>query len=117
MNQAKEKAGACCGTGRFLIHHAAFPFSCAFRKVRDCPCETPRKGLRYAGLSVFPYRLLSDQYMPPMSGEAGIGGFFSGMSATRLSVVSTMEDTDAAFSIALRQTLVGSTMPSSIMSP
>ena len=58
-----------------------------------------------------------DQYMPPMSGEAGIGGFFSGMSATRLSVVRTMEATEAAFSMALRQTLVGSTMPSSIMSP
>ena len=33
---------------------------------------------------------LAYQYMPPMSGDAGIGGFFSGMSATRDSVVRTM---------------------------
>ena len=59
-----------------------------------------------------------DQYMPPMaSGAAGMGGFFSGMSATRLSVVRTMEATEAAFSSALRQTLVGSTMPRASMSP
>ena len=58
-----------------------------------------------------------NQYMPPLSGLAGFGGFFSGISATRLSVVSTMEATEAAFSRALRQTLVGSTMPKSIMSP
>lgn len=57
------------------------------------------------------------QYMPPMSPPAGMAGSFSGMSATRLSVVRTMEATEAAFSMALRQTLVGSTMPSSIMSP
>ncbi len=66
---------------------------------------------------MFLYRIVAYQYMPPMSGAAGIGGFFSGMSATRLSVVRTIEATDAAFSSALRQTLVGSTMPSLIISP
>ena len=34
-----------------------------------------------------------------------------------LSVVSTMAETEALFSMALRQTLVGSTMPMAIMSP
>ena len=59
-----------------------------------------------------------NQYIPPMSGAAGAAGAaFSGRSATRDSVVRTMEETDAAFSSALRQTLVGSTMPFSIMSP
>ena len=37
--------------------------------------------------------------MPPMSGAAGMGGFFSGMSATRLSVVRTIEATEAAFKV------------------
>ena len=58
------------------------------------------------------------QYMPPMSpmpgAAAGAGG--SGLSATRDSVVSTMPDTLAAFSRALRVTLAGSTMPLAIMS-
>ena len=51
--------------------------------------------------------------MPPMPGSAaGTGaGFFSGMSATRDSVVSTVAATEAAFCSALRVTLVGSMMP------
>ena len=60
---------------------------------------------------------VSYQYMPPMSGAAGAAGAFSGMSVTRLSVVRTMAETLALFSMALRQTLVGSTMPMAIMSP
>lgn len=59
----------------------------------------------------------ADQYMPPMSppaGAAGAGG--SGRSATRLSVVSTISATEVAFSRAERVTLVGSTMPASIIS-
>ena len=56
--------------------------------------------------------------MPPMppAGAAGTG-FSSFSSETRLSVVRTIAATEAAFWIALRVTLVGSTMPSSIMSP
>ncbi len=56
------------------------------------------------------------QYMPPMSGLAATGAGGSGMSVTRLSVVRTTEAMEAAFSRALRETLVGSTMPSMIMS-
>ena len=55
--------------------------------------------------------------MPPMSppaGAAGAGG--SGLSATRDSVVSTMAETLAAFSRALRVTLAGSMMPEDTMS-
>ena len=44
----------------------------------------------------------------------GAGGW--GLSATRLSVVSRMADTEAAFSRAERVTLVGSTIPAAIMS-
>ena len=73
------------------------------------PCEHPETGVQL-------FDLRGNQYI--MSGlGAGIGGFFSGMSATRLSVVRTIEATEAAFSRALRQTFVGSTMPSLIMSP
>ena len=82
-------------------------------------CSDACRILRFEG-GMF-VRLLNgqeDQYIPPMSGAAGAAGAaFSGRSATRDSVVRTMEETDAAFSSALRQTLVGSTMPLSIMSP
>ena len=54
--------------------------------------------------------------MPPMSGAAGAGVGGWGLSATRDSVVSTMPDTLAAFSRALRVTLAGSTIPLAIMS-
>ena len=58
------------------------------------------------------------QYMPPpMSGAAGAGAGGVGMSATRLSVVSTMAATEAAFCSALLVTLVGSMMPFSSMEP
>src|SRR5699024_7052816 len=56
------------------------------------------------------------QYMPPMSGAAGAGAGGSGLSATRDSVVSTMEATEAAFSRAERVTLAGSTIPAETMS-
>ena len=54
--------------------------------------------------------------MPPMSGAAGAGAGGSGLSATRDSVVSTMAETEAAFSRALRVTLAGSMMPEDTMS-
>lgn len=55
--------------------------------------------------------------MPPMSGAAGAAaGAGSLISATRDSVVSTMEATEEAFCNAERVTLVGSTIPASIMS-
>ena len=59
------------------------------------------------------------QYMPPMppSPIAGAAGSGFGMSATMLSVVSTIAATEAAFCSAERVTLVGSTMPFSAMSP
>ena len=57
------------------------------------------------------------QYIPPISGAAGAAGTGSFLSATRLSVVRTIEATDAAFCSAERFTLVGSTMPFAIMSP
>ena len=46
----------------------------------------------------------------------GIGGFFSGLSATRTSVVKTMPATEPAFCRAERTTLAGSTIPAEIMS-
>ena len=49
-----------------------------------------------------------------IAGAAGAGGW--GLSATRDSVVSTMPDTLAEFSRALRVTLAGSTIPLAIMS-
>ena len=52
---------------------------------------------------------------PPAGAATGAGGV--GISVTRLSVVRTMEATLYAFSSALRQTLVGSMMPSWIMLP
>ena len=58
----------------------------------------------------------ADQYIPPMSGAAGAGAGGSGLSATRDSVVSTIELTEAAFSRALRVTLAGSMMPEDTMS-
>ena len=54
--------------------------------------------------------------MPPTSGVAGGGAGGSGLSATRDSVVRTMEATLAAFSRALRVTLAGSTIPEEIIS-
>jgi len=60
------------------------------------------------------------QYMPPMppvgSPMGGAGGVGSFLSATRLSVVSTMAAMEAAFCRALRVTLVGSTIPAGIIS-
>ena len=56
----------------------------------------------------------ADQYMPSMpAGAAGAGG--SGLSATRDSVVSTIAETEAAFSRAERVTFAGSMMPHSTM--
>ena len=58
-----------------------------------------------------------DQYIPPMSGAgAATGAGGSGLSATRDSVVSRVPAMEAAFSRAERVTLVGSTIPDSIMS-
>ena len=58
------------------------------------------------------------QYMPPpISGAAGAAAGGVGMSATRLSVVSTMAATEAAFCRALLVTLVGSMIPFSSMEP
>ena len=56
--------------------------------------------------------------MPPWAAAAAIAAsaLGSGLSATRDSVVSTQEAMDAAFSSAVRVTLVGSTMPDGIMS-
>jgi len=48
--------------------------------------------------------------------EGVVAGGGSGRSATRLSVVSTISATDAAFSRAERVTLVGSTIPAAIIS-
>ena len=48
-----------------------------------------------------------------MGGAGGAGSF---LSATRLSVVSTMAAMEAAFCSAERVTLVGSTMPAEIIS-
>ena len=47
---------------------------------------------------------------------AGAGGSFSGLSATRVSVVRTMAAMEAAFCRAERVTLAGSTIPAWIMS-
>ena len=52
---------------------------------------------------------------PPAGAATGAGGV--GISVTRLSVVRTMDATLDAFSSALRQTLVGSMIPSWIMLP
>ena len=62
-------------------------------------------------------RISRYQYIPPIppAGIAG-AGFSSLMSATRLSVVSTIEATEAAFWSALLVTFVGSTMPAGIIS-
>src|SRR5699024_8882583 len=61
---------------------------------------------------------LSDQYIPPISGAAGAAaGAGSLMSATRDSVVRTVDATEEAFCSAERVTFVGSTMPSSSISP
>lgn len=66
---------------------------------------------------------LGNQYMPPpmpaaaaAAAAAAASPLGSGLSATTLSVVSTIEETDAAFSSAERVTLAGSTMPTSNMS-
>lgn len=60
--------------------------------------------------------LASNQYIPP-AGIAGAAGVSSLISATRLSVVSTIAATEAAFWSAERVTFVGSTIPAGIMSP
>ena len=70
----------------------------------------------FHGASFF-IRYFRNQYMPPMSGAAGAGAAGSFLSATRLSVVRTIEATEAAFCRAERFTLVGSTMPLAIISP
>ncbi len=59
-----------------------------------------------------------DYIMPPMPapGAPAIASFSSLLSATRDSVVSTMEATEEAFCRAERVTLVGSTIPAGIMS-
>ena len=56
--------------------------------------------------------------MPPPWAAAAMAAsaLGSGLSATRDSVVRTQEAMDAAFSRAVRVTLVGSTMPDGIMS-
>ena len=66
---------------------------------------------------------LGNQYMPPpmpaaaaAAAAAAASPLGSGLSATTLSVVSTIEETDAAFSSAERVTLAGSTMPTSNIS-
>ena len=64
----------------------------------------------------------ADQYMPPpmppwaAAAAIAASALGSGLSATRDSVVRTQEAMDAAFSSAVRVTLVGSTMPDGIMS-
>ena len=63
-----------------------------------------------------------NQYIPPACAAAAAAAAFAAaassfLSATRLSVVSTIAATEAAFSSAERVTLVGSTMPASIISP
>lgn len=63
-----------------------------------------------------PWFYQSAQYMPPMSGAAGAGASLTGMSQTRLSVVSSVAATEAAFCSALRETLVGLMMPRSLIS-
>ncbi len=83
------------------------------RTEKQLPDTQTRPGPKAgAGLCFVVWR---DQYMPPMSG-AGAGAGGSGMLTTMASVVSTVAATEAAFSSALRQTLVGSTMPAAIMS-
>ena len=61
-----------------------------------------------------------NQYIPPACAAAAAAAFAAAassfLSATRLSVVRTIAATDAAFSRAERVTLVGSTMPASIIS-
>ena len=55
--------------------------------------------------------------IPPMPGAPpGIGASGSGLSVTRVSVVSTIAAMDAAFWSAERVTFAGSTMPAPIMS-
>lgn len=79
---------------------------CHRQKKTGMACAMPGKALFFG-----------DQYIPPISGEAGAaGGVGSLMSATRDSVVSTMEATEAAFCRAERVTFVGSTTPASNIS-
>ncbi len=54
--------------------------------------------------------------IPPPCGIIGAAGVSSLISATRLSVVSTIEATEAAFWSAERVTFVGSTIPEGIIS-
>ena len=68
------------------------------------------------GLCVLQGNARLDQYIPPMSGAAGAGAGGSGILTTIASVVRTVEATEAAFYSALRQTLVGSTIPAAIIS-
>ena len=60
------------------------------RKSRRLESSAKKKRARGSCLFLVFCRIVTYQYMPPMSGDAGIGGFFSGMSATRDSVVRTM---------------------------
>ena len=64
--------------------------------------------------------MLSDAFayyiIPPMPPPAGIAGSGCGMSATRASVVSSVDATDTAFCRADLVTLAGSMMPASTMS-
>ena len=69
------------------------------------------KRSRENGFSLYDY-IMSIPPIPP----GGMSFFFSGMSATRLSVVSTIAATDAAFCSADLTTLVGSRIPAFIMS-
>ena len=59
---------------------------------------------------------LYDRKISVHSTHVGGGAGGSGMLTTIASVVRTVEATEAAFSRALRQTFVGSTMPAAIMS-
>ena len=79
-------------------------------------------GMMHGYLARFGAFSAADQYMPPpmppwaAAAAIAASALGSGLSATRDSVVSTQEAMDAAFSSAVRVTLVGSTMPDGIMS-
>ncbi len=77
---------------------------------------TTKKDCFAFGKTVF-FTINLNQYIPIPPPGAPIGaGFSSGISVTRLSVVSTVAATDAAFCNALLVTLAGSTIPAANIS-
>ncbi len=108
-----------------LLGHAVLLCRLRHDRFRAVSCDLFKPGaIRFTDTGImqtarfFFYAVLTNQYIPPMpgfaAGAAGATGSF--LSATTLSVVSTMEATDAAFSSAERVTFAGSTIPAANIS-